>query len=400
MATGKAYRGVYTYAWDLIDEGFATVAGSIRDLGCNTVTLAASYHAGKFMRPHGEEGRVYFPEDGTVYFRARPERYGRIRPLPNAMLADLDPFAELARVAPDLGRTAWVVGLHNTAQGRLHPDLVARNCFGDAYPYSLCPAHPEVRRYLVALCQDLALLHAPEALVIETPGWLPCDHGFHHEFALLPLNGWVKVLLGLCFAPATVEAARAAGIDAARLAAQAAAWIDGWLRSDLGIDEAMAKEWLLGDLVADPEWAAFLHWRCRLVADLVREVRDAVPRATEVRVIPSVRRPTAGAWIEGSDLRLLAEAADGLEICAYETSALRVAADIADVRRRVGAGARLNAILRPSWPDLADGAETEAAALALKAAGVEGIAFYNWGHLRKPSLARIGAAVRAWEAAP
>jgi hypothetical protein len=135
------------------------------------------------------------------------------------------------------------------------------------------------------------------------------------------------------------------------------------------------------------------------VADLVREVRAAVPRRTEVWVIPSVQRPTAKGWVEGSDLRLLAEAADRLEICAYERSAAGVAADLFDVRLRVGDGARLNAILRPGHPDLVDGAETAAAARALKAAGCEGLAFYNYGHLRLAALERAREALGAWEAA-
>ena len=37
-------------------------------LGLETVTIAGSYHAGKFLRPHGKAGKVYFPEDGTAYF--------------------------------------------------------------------------------------------------------------------------------------------------------------------------------------------------------------------------------------------------------------------------------------------------------------------------------------------
>ena len=47
---------------------------SFRVLGLDTVTLAGSYHAGKFLRPHGQSGKVYFPEDGTVYFKANAGR--------------------------------------------------------------------------------------------------------------------------------------------------------------------------------------------------------------------------------------------------------------------------------------------------------------------------------------
>ena len=395
---GNSYRGLYAYAWDLIDEGLTEVTARVRDAGLNTVTLAAAYHAGKFLRPHAPKGKVYFPEDGTVHFRARAERYGRVKPLLSSIAEREDPFAALARAAPDLRRVAWVVACHNTRLGMLHPELVARNCFDDPYFYSLCPADLEVRDYVVRLCTDLADQHELKAIALETPGWLPYEHGFHHEFAMLPLNEWARVLLGLCFAPGSLAGAKAAGIDAECLRRQACRWLEAWLAAEHPVSERRAAEMLMADIVLEPEWAAFLRWRCRCVADLVREVRSAVRQPTEIWVIPSVQRPSTKGWIEGSDLRLLAGAADRLEVCAYEPSAAEVAADLWDVRRRVGQKARLNAILRPGHPDLAGGAETGAAALALKAAGCEGIAFYNYGHLRLTALDRIREAIAAWEA--
>ncbi len=392
-------KAIYLYAWDLLDEGVAEVAARLRDVGADTATLAASYHAGKFIRPHGRSGKVYFPEDGTIYFRHRPDRYGRVQPLPNAMLADADPFECLAREAPDLRRVGWTVCCHNSALGRLHPELTARNCFSDPLVYSLSPAHPEVRAYLVALCADLAERHALEAVTLETPGWLPWEHGYHHEFQLLPLNEWLGVLLGLDFGPAVVAAARGAGIDVERLRRRTAAAIESWLAADLHVEPERARDWLLADLVAEPAWAAFLHWRCRCVADLVAEIRAGMPKGTELRVIPSVQRPTARGWVEGSDLATLAPVGDALEICAYEPTATAVAADLHDVRRRVGDAARLNAILRPTHPDLGGGADTAAAARVLKRAGVEGIAFYNYGHWRPPALERVREALAAWDGA-
>ena len=213
---------------------------------------------------------------------------------------------------------------------------------------------------------------------------------------MLPLNEWLGVLLGLDFSPATIEAAGRAGIDAGPLRHRAAEATHAWLAADNAIDDERARDWLLGDIVAEPLWAAFLNWRCRCVADLVAEIRAAVPAATEVRVIPSVQRPSARGWVEGSDLAMLAAACDRLEVCAYEPSAAAVAADLFDVRRRVGPAPVLNAIMRPSHPDLAGGSETVAAARALKAAGVQGLAFYNYGHWRLPALDRIREAFAFW----
>jgi hypothetical protein len=391
----RSYRGLYAYAWDLADEGLETVLGRIRPTGINTITLAASYHAGKFVRPHGVGGKVYFPKDGTVYFRARPERYGQIKPLVNPLVADFDALAELEKQAPDLDRVAWVVCCHNTALGELHPELTSRNAFGDVYPYSLCPAHPAVRDYVVNLSADLADRHELAGVALETPGWLPYDHGFHHEFALLPLDRYAKTLLALCFADSTRHAAHAADIDADRLQAKTRALLERWFAADLAVPDQLATEWWLAEIVGDPEFAAFLHWRCRVVADLVAAVKAALPATTKLAAIPTVQRPPAAAWLEGSDFSLLAAAADALEVPAYQPSAEEAFLSAWQVRERAGADATLNFILRPGFPDLANGAETVATALRLQEVGMTGLAFYNYGHLRLASLEHIKAALAA-----
>jgi hypothetical protein len=393
----RSYRGLYTYAWDLADEGLEVALGRIRPTGINTITLAASYHAGKFVRPHGVSGKVYFPKDGTVYFQARPERYGQIKPLINPLVAEFDAFTELEKQVPDLDRVAWVVCCHNTPLGQLHPDLTARNAFGDPYPYSLCPAHPAVRDYVVNLCADLADRHDLAGIALETPGWLPYDHGFHHEFALLPLDRFAKTLLALCFAETTRHAAHAAGIDAERLQAKTRALLERYLEVDLAVPDALATEWWLAEVVSDPEFAAFLHWRCRVVADLVAAVKAALPATTRLAVIPTVQRPPSACWLEGSDFSLLAGAADALEVPAYQPSAEDAFLSAWHVRERAGPDATLNFILRPSFPDLGNGAETVAAARRLKEVGMAGLAFYNYGHLRLASLERIKAALAALE---
>ena len=394
------YKGMYTYPWDLVDEGIGTATGRMRDCGINTVTLAASYHAGKFLRPHAPAGRVYFPEDGSVYVRPRMDRYGAIKPIQSKLATERDTFAELAAEAPDMGRVAWTVCLHNTPLGMRHPEFTVRNCYGDSYVYSLCPAYEEVRRYVVTLCTDMAERYELDGLALETPGFLPFDHGFHHEFFLLPMNRWAGWLLGLCFSEGTIAAAEARGIDAERLRWQACAALDAFFARPEPVPDHIAAEWWIADLIADPEWAIFLSWRCQLVADLVAEVRAALPKETKLAVIPTVQRPTAAAWSEGTDLRLLAEVADTLEVPAYEASAAAVALDASDVRRRAGADARITYILRPAYPDLANGAETVAATRALRASGLSGIAFYNYGHIALSALDRVREALAVLEESP
>ena len=150
-----------------------------------------------------------------------------------------------------------------------------------------------------------------------------------------------------------------------------------WL-SDVGTDEALSK---------------FLEWRCDVVTSLVREIRAAVRADATVAVIPSVARPTGGAWYEGSDLRALAEAAGIIEACFYEPSADRVRGDIHDTQRRLKGAGTLRGIVRPGFPDLQTRNELVAAVTALRDAGISDIAFYNYGHLRRSNLAWIADAL-------
>ena len=129
-----------------------------------------------------------------------------------------------------------------------------------------------------------------------------------------------------------------------------------------------------------------------MVTSLVSEIRSAIRRDAALAVIPSVARPTAGSWYEGTDLKALADAGNIIEACFYEPSAARVRADAWDVRRRVGV-AKLRGILRPAYPDLQSRGEVVAAAQALRDTGIGNIAFYNYGHLRRGNLAWIADAL-------
>ena len=85
-----AYRAIYAYAWDLAETGVREAAAELVARGINTITLAGSYHAGKFIRPRGRRGKVYFPEDGTIYFRHDPNAYGEIQPQRSSIVSKQD----------------------------------------------------------------------------------------------------------------------------------------------------------------------------------------------------------------------------------------------------------------------------------------------------------------------
>jgi hypothetical protein len=389
-----SYKAIYTYAWDLAETGVAAASKEFRGLGLDTVTMAGSYHAGKFLRPHGKQGKVYFPEDGTVYFKADPSRYGAIKPAANSILAKQDVLRELTS-AKDMAVNVWLVLLHNTRLGMAHPDSVVRNAFGDPYFYNLCPSAPEARAYAIGLAKDVTESYPIAGISMEAPGFAPYAHGYHHEFALMKLNPWLENQLGLCFCDHCVAAAEKAGIDAKRLKAQTAADIEAYLDSDIDYPTDMAEAFWRADIAANGDLRRYLDFRNSVVTSLVAEIRAAVRKDANVAVIPSVARPTAGAWYEGSDLNALGRTTGLIEACFYESSAMRVKADLFDIKRRLrGTETKLRGILRPSHPDLSSKGEFLVAVAALREGGVTELAFYNWGHLRRANLAWIGEALR------
>ncbi|MDR3472098.1 MAG: hypothetical protein P4M09_10455 [Devosia sp.] len=388
-----SYRAIYAYAWDVAEIGAAAAVDEFRGLGLDTVTLAGSYHAGKFLRPHGRSGRVYFPDDGSVYFQTDTSRYGAIKPVANGLLAQGDVLSDLCRTG--IAVNVWLVLLHNSRLGLAHPDSVVRNAFGDPYYYNLCPSAPEARAYAIGLASEVTEAYPVSGISLEAPGFTLYTHGFHHEFALVKLNPWLEHQLGLCFCDHCVAGAERAGIDARRLRAQIAADVTAYLDSDIDYPADMAEAFWRADIAADGDLRYYLDYRNGVVASLVAEIRAVVRKDASVAVIPSVARPTSGAWYEGSDLAALGRATGLIEACFYEPGAMRVKADLFDLRRRLrGTDTRLRGILRPSHPDFATREEFLEAVAALRLGGVDDIAFYNWGHLRKANLGWIAEALR------
>lgn len=394
MTAGQTGRhGLYAYPWDVAEQEPAPFVAELGAAGIDTLCLATAYHAGKFLRPHGAGARVYFPEDGTVHCQVRPERYGRIRPRESEVAQQGDPFGRFA-ARGDIGVTAWTVLMHNTRLGMAHPDAVARNAFGDPYWYSLCPANPDVQDYAVALCADIAGRYPVRGLVLESAGWMAYRHGYHHEFALVGANPWLDAMLGLCFCPHCIAGATRAGIAAEALRGRVAGRVHAYLAADEDTPGEIGRVWLAADLAGDAELGAFLRWRCGVLSGLIARIRAAVRADAALFVIPSTQQPAAMGWLEGADFAALAQAADGLELCLYAPDWPSAVADLAEVRRRAGPRP-LRCILRPGPPDAMDEAAFARKVMALTRSGVDGISFYNFGHLRRSHLGWIGRALAA-----
>jgi hypothetical protein len=170
------------------------------------VTITGSYHAGKFLRPHGKNGKVYFPQDGTIYFKPDLSRYGAIQPLKTRCFRPAGHRARACQAESRMATNVWLVLLHHAARLAASQFVVA-NAFGDRYVYNLplgargylC-GRPRPRRHrgLIpsAACHWDRIATTRMATIMSS---------------LNRPNRWLDSQLGLCSAPIAWRARRAPG---------------------------------------------------------------------------------------------------------------------------------------------------------------------------------------------
>ena len=172
------HLSMWTYPWDVQDQGLEALAADLSGrAGLNTVSLATSYHAGRFLQPRSPVQKAYFPEDGTVYFRPDETLWqGKtIQPLMARNVVergDMLTALTKARAETGLAVSCWTVCLHNSRLGELHPEHVTRNAFGNANTYNLCPSSPAARDYVVTLVRDITTNYKPDMLELESPNFM------------------------------------------------------------------------------------------------------------------------------------------------------------------------------------------------------------------------------------
>ncbi len=386
---------MWAYPWDVRALGAETVLAEIGGrAGLTTVSLATAYHAGRFLQPRGPEGRCWFPEDGTIYFRPDPRLWeGRaLRPKVAGLVEERgDVLAETgaAAAARGIALACWTVALHNMRLGLAHPEAAVRNVFGDALPYSLCPSNEEVRAYARTLVADLTRRYRPQSVELETPGFMGWAHGYHHEKDGVGLTAEDDFLLSLCFCPACLTRAARAGVDG-RAAGRVARTL---LLAALArpVPEPRWPDFRARGPTAFAAWPALMDyvlWRFEPVTSLVSEIRAEADPHSLLYIIEG-----GEGWLLGADLPALAEAADGILLCVYDRSAETAGRAVAAARAVIGPARFLGAGLRVFYPEIADAVALAARAQAAMAGGAEGINFYNFGLIPAARLDWVRQAV-------
>lgn len=384
---------MYGYPWSLAVEGVDRVLDDLQErAGCERLVVAFNYHTGKFLhlRPHPH---FHFTEPATAYFRPTPSRYGKtpIRPVVSELARSRDVLAEARRATRKRGMQlhAWVICLHSTVLGALHPETVVRTAFDDPLPFALSPSHPHVREYLCAMMADIVARYEPDRIELESIEYVPTDHGYHHELDGVALDTFHRALLGIDFSEHARADLAARGVDVERACERVRARLADLLQgrsATVELDQALAEE---------PEIRSVFDARLAIIADLVREVRQAAqavgPCGVDVILSPW-SRPARLLWLEGHSPRLLAEAADRLVAPLYFADPGEIASELAALECELGGLDRVTGILLLLEPVTPNEAALRAALDKVRAAGLSRLNFYNHAFVRLETLDWIRAA--------
>ncbi|MBC2887031.1 hypothetical protein H7Q97_16730 [Ochrobactrum sp. CM-21-5] len=387
---------LWTYPWDIQDLGLDTVCSELREkVGGNTISLATSYHAGRFFQPRSPLQKAYFPEDGTIYYTPDDDRWKgkKIRPLVAKNCAQRgDILAQLIerRRKDGLRVSCWTVGLHNSRLGELHADHVTRNAFGNANYYNLCPSSPAARDYVVTLVADITTRYQPDMVELESINFMGFAHEHHHEKDGVGLTDEDDFFMSLCFCDHCKSRAKAAGVDADDAQAVVRQFIAEACERE--IPQKQFADFPQAGLSAFASWSslhAFLQWRSEPVTSLIGEIRAAADPASKIVLID-----LKDGWLGGVDLEQAVAACDGIILCCYEMGAELIEQTIRDARFRLPGDKYIGLGLSLFYSLVKSEEEFTARVEAGKRAGVDGINFYNYGLVPQKRLEWIGAALK------
>ncbi|ADD40465.1 hypothetical protein [Stackebrandtia nassauensis] len=173
----------HAYPWDVI--GDPSFVDRVAEVDVDGVTLAAAYHSARAATPLHPVRQVVDARYAALYRPVRESVWAgrRLRPAEPDWVDGRDSYGEAAGILTDNGIpvTPWIVLTHATRLGQAFPDLAVTNCFGETYPYALCPAHAEVREYAATLAAEVLRDVPVHEVSLEACGQLGVNHLSHHD---------------------------------------------------------------------------------------------------------------------------------------------------------------------------------------------------------------------------
>lgn len=367
---------VHAFPWDVLGDE-AGFAERFARSGADAATLAVSYHTTRAATPLHLARRLVDARHAALYRPVREQVWAGRRLVPQGPDWTAEDAAgeaaELLRAA-GIPVSAWIVLAHNTRLGLAHPDLTVRNCFGERYPYALCPAQPAVREHCALLAAE-ALRGLPVGGVsLESAGQMGVAHLGCHEKTDGAFPPPVQRLLSICCCDACAASWTAAGLDAGEVLAT--------------LREAVLAESWLPDELASALLTARRSATAALLSAVLASVREQAPGVPVT--LHGHPDPWAAGPSPGLDPALLSDVDNVLVPC-WPTDP----ATAGLVSVLAGAGATVDAyvtVLPPARPD-----DLPAHVARLRDAGAARLSLYHLGLAgsdRQPLLAALAKEFR------
>jgi hypothetical protein len=344
----------HAYPWDVLgDPNFAHRAADAVD----AVTLAAAYHSTRAATPLHPSRQIVDARYAALYRPVRAAAWDGhlLRAAGPDWMDEKDPFGTAASVLRDAGLavTAWIVLTHNTRLGLEHPETAVVNCFGERYPYALCPAHPAVREYAATLAGEAVRDVAVDGVSLEACGQMGLVHLGHHEKTDGAWSAEAVRLLSICCCAACRTGWQAAGLVPDDVVAD--------LRAAVRSGSGPVPDAVLANRHANTD---------ALRAEVLAAIREQAPGA------PVTLHASPDPWATGPSPGLTPAApadVDALLVPAWP--ATEASADL--VRRAAASGLPVDAYVTVLPPG--DPAELPAHVARLRAAGASRISLYHLG---------------------
>jgi hypothetical protein len=390
MPSAKFFTTIFTYPWDLSDDGLERALDVIQgEANLGGVSLAVAYHIGTFFLPHNPRRKIFFGEDGMVLFVPEAKRWTgvRLRPRISQIAENPDRMHRFVETIKKRGLhfTFWTVYFYNHYLARTYPDAAQRDALGNPHLAHLCPANPDVRDYALTLTDDLVANCKPDAFYLESLCFLPFGYGYLGTKFLTPLTPRARFLLGLCFCDACLKAADMGG-DAVRFKADVAAWLEHELpRMPSTADMALpVEDWI--NTAFDNRLQHYLSARAQSATSLYEGVVKRIKSSGDIRVESD--------FASSSELPESGLIPDRVH-AVTDRLGIGVPTQESQVKQHRQSLAGKNQLLANIQPEHV-GSEASAIQTVREAAraGVDGFTFYNYGLIRREQLRWIGSAIR------
>jgi len=361
-------------------------------MGVLDVSVAVSYHVSTYFLPRNPKRKLYYGEDGALYFRPDASLYADtdLKPRISEVVTGPDYLSEMVERIRKRGLTftAWIVYGYNHDLPTRFPDAAKQNVFGDRTLSQLSPASPSFRNYALALTRDIVQNYRPDDVHMESISYLPFTYGFRNPKVLVDIGAFDAYLMGLCFSRHSMAAAAERGVPAEDLRREIADYlIESLARRP---DEASKREptaemvrSAFGGRLA-PYVDALTETATSLFEDAAGIVREGSARASH-----NFPRP---AHFVGLDTPRTLNCLGRVSIPSGTDEDPGPRLD--GLREQLGAGRKMVVDIQPAQFESGEALRNRLGLLS--AAGADGYVFYNYGLLRAEQLRWVEAARDVW----